>query len=169
MFGLQGFCGCVMKGYYWTNHVTDIDVWSEWPMSRPWEMTNFGRRLFAHLSLSCKYSIYCWRDKDLLHNERPLQRQCDGGGLWLFDENSLYKNCNNIYSMTNADQKPKQDNEGREQQHFSKPNFLWKAYNVFISFWKRKKKTHPKYLRKKWDNIVEVYFLYYLTKLHFNF
>lgn len=137
-------------------------------MSRPWVMTNFGRRLFAHLSLSCKYSIYCWRDKDLLHNERPLQRQCNGGGLWLFDENSLYKNCNNIYSMTNADQKPKQDNEGREQQHFSKPNFLWKAYNVFISFWKRKKNP-SKIFKKKVRQYSRSLFFILLNQITFQF
>lgn len=78
-----------------------------WMTNKPtWRKKNFGRSLFifTHVLLSCKYSIYCWRDKDLLHNERLLQRHCDGGGLWLFDENSLYKNWNNIHTMTNADQ-----------------------------------------------------------------
>lgn len=57
----------------------------------------------------------------------------------------------------------------RGTKTFFKTKFLMKSLQCFYKFLEKKKKTHPKYLRKKWDNIVEVYFLYYLTKLHFNF
>lgn len=43
-----------------------------------------------------------------------------------------------------------------------------KCLQCFYKFFEKKKKP-SKILRKKGDNIVEVYFLYYLTKLHFNF
>lgn len=42
VIGPQGQCGCVLKGCSWTEHVTYIDVWSEWPISPPGEKKTLG-------------------------------------------------------------------------------------------------------------------------------
>lgn len=52
----------------------------------------------------------------------------------------------------------------RGTTNFSKLNFLWNAYNVFISFSKRKE---TKICKKKEHNVVEVYFFKLLYKIRF--